>query len=84
MAQTRLGALKTAANRASIPFDEYMKHIEKGEKWCYKCKSWKPLDGFGIDISRGDGRGALCLDCRRVKVRKNMKGRPSPFKGNTV
>lgn len=52
-----------------------------GQFKCTKCKELRPVDDFGKDKSRNDGRARTCCHCRRVKVRKCWKGRVSTFKG---
>lgn len=70
---SKLGVLKIAAKRIGIEFDEYMSNLENGLKWCHQCKAWKSKFRFGGDVTRGDGLGAACLECRRVRVRKRRK-----------
>lgn len=54
-----------------------------GQFKCTKCKDLRPVEDFGKDKSRNDGRARTCCHCRRVKVRKCWKGRVSTFKGLT-
>lgn len=82
MAQTKLGAMKSAALRAGYSLEEYAAQIERGLKWCYKCRTWQARDTFNVDNSRGDGRTSQCPSCRHVKERKSTKGRVSTFKGH--
>ena len=83
MAQTREGAIKTAANHIGITTYQYLANIQAELKRCRKCKKWLPISLFGKDISRGDGLKTVCSSkgCGRVVQRKNTKGYPSPFKG---
>lgn len=67
MAQTKIGAMKSAAKKKGIPFEEYKKRIDSGQKHCMVCRVWKPREGFDIDRSRGDGRTSACIECRRVE-----------------
>lgn len=76
-----IGIQKIAAQRIGISYDSYLEKIEKGLKWCIGCKTWKGVNEFSIDNSRGDGRNARCYTCRRVKIKKTTKGRPSPLRG---
>lgn len=78
---TKSGAQKIASKHLGITLEQYRDRLANGEKWCSRCKSWKPLVEFGLDRTRGDGLDASCFACRRVKVRINIKGRPSAFKG---
>lgn len=44
-------------------------------KRCYACKETKPLEAFGSDKSRGDGRELRCLACKRAKDRDGVRVR---------
>lgn len=67
----RIGITKVAAKKIGISYEDYIKKINEGLKWCTSCKQWKPREFFGIDKSRGDGLRAPCFDCSRVKYRKS-------------
>lgn len=82
MAQTPRGAMLTAANKIGMTIDEYRLKIESGLRRCTRCKEWKEVSSFGKDRSRHDGIDRKCFDCKRVKERKNTKGRVSTFKGH--
>lgn len=42
-------------------------------KWCYQCRTDKPLGEFGKDKSRSDGYCAVCKVCRvEMKVRRRQ------------
>lgn len=73
---SREGALKVAAGKIGIPIEQYKKNIADGLKWCYKCRTWRQRSQFDVDKSRGDGRTAACIECRRVKIRKKRIGFP--------
>lgn len=83
MAQTKEGAIKRAANKIGVTFEQYLDKQSQGLKWCFKCSSWQKLINFNTDKSRFDGLTAQCVSCRRVKNRKVTKGRISYFKGKT-
>ncbi len=82
MAQTREGAVKSAAGKLGISVEEYTRRRDAGERHCWKCKAWKlaaqfpPADG----PRRVSGK---CHECKRVKVRKVRQG-PSPLKGRRM
>ncbi len=86
MAQTALGARKSAAARQGISVDEYARRQAEGLKWCTQCKSWHALDAFGFDAHRSDGLTASCRASRhqatpRDRWRPNINpatGRPGP------
>ena len=63
MAKTKIGSLKIAAKKIGINFEEYMKNIEGGLKWCTKCKKWQQIENFVKDKSRYDGLKAICITC---------------------
>ena len=81
MAQTTAGALKIAAKKAGLSFDEYSACLAAGQRRCTKCKTWKAVSEFGRDRTRYDGVDRSCFACRRVTERKSTKGRVSTFKG---
>ena len=81
MAQTKLGAMKLAARKAGLTFEQFKSLVDSGQKRCTRCKAWKLVSEFGKDRTRGDGIDSSCFICRRVKVRVNRKGLPSSFKG---
>jgi 5-methylcytosine-specific restriction endonuclease McrA len=83
VAQTRVGAIKIFCNRIGITTDFYYSQLDKGLKWCTKCKEWRNLEDYTTDNSRYDKKRSTCNFCVRVKVKKSLKGRPSPMKGKT-
>ncbi len=70
---SKIGVLKIAAGRLGISYEEYLSKRAKGFKHCGLCRQWKQMERFDIDRSRGDGLASACIDCRRVKVRKQRK-----------
>lgn len=83
MAQTPEGVPKQRAKMLGISLEELLEKEAQNLRRCTKCKQWKPTDNFGKDKTRGDGINPTCLECKRVKERKVVKGRPSHFKGKT-
>lgn len=79
MAQTRVGARKTAAKKAGVSVGEYQRRAERGEKWCTLCRRWHPRDAFTSDASRFDGLSPSCAraqgEWRRARYR--AKARPT-------
>jgi hypothetical protein len=63
------GVQKIAARRIGVPLEAYLARIEAAEKWCDRCKTWRPIGAFGEDRTRGDGRDAKCKECRRSLYR---------------
>jgi hypothetical protein len=60
---SREGVLKVAAKRLGISLEDYLAHLEKGEKWCRKCSQWKSRDDFAADRHRSDQHQAVCRKC---------------------
>jgi len=63
MAQTKEGALKTAAKKIGITVAEYLALVDDGKKHCTKCKQWKRWAEFATDRSRYDDLAARCRLC---------------------
>ena len=70
MAQTHEGAMKVLAEKAGESLCSLLAKVASGQKWCWRCKSWKKLEDFDADRSRYDGKCSQCIPCRRVKVRR--------------
>lgn len=83
MTQTPIGARRVLAAKLGISLDDLLLKMAAGEKWCWKCREWKPIGQFNADRTRYDGRSSTCQACSRVKVRVCTKGRVSTFKGRT-
>lgn len=81
MAITEIGSLKIAAMKTGVSLEQYMALKTGGLKYCSMGKHWTPVEMFGLDASRYDGRSSRCFDCSHVKVRINTKGRTSPMRG---
>ena len=54
------------AKRVGVPFDEYMKHVDKGLKFCVYHQRWEPLDHFTPDRWRSDGHKNSCRPAMRT------------------
>lgn len=80
MAQTKDGAIRCSARKLGISVEDYTLKSQT-EKRCTKCKEWQPKTNYGVDNSRWDKLKSKCYSCVRVKVKKDMKGRVSSFKG---
>lgn len=78
MAQTKEGAIKTAAKAAGLSVYEYLDFIAHGLKKCSFCKRWLSIDDFNSDKSRGDGKATGCKNCKRALWR--IKDMESPQK----
>lgn len=81
MAQTREGAIAVAAKKAGVSFQEYISLVERGQKWCTKCKAWHHKSDFGKDHTRFDGLAACCLDGRKRMRRASYVPKARPAAG---
>lgn len=64
MSQTHSGAMKIVAKRAGVTLDEFTRSVNSGQKWCWRCREWKPIAEYCADRSRYDGRCSQCKACR--------------------
>lgn len=51
MAQNHQGAMKTAAQSAGLPIEEYLNRLESGLRICGKCREWKKREFYCKDRS---------------------------------
>jgi ribosomal protein L34E len=66
---SKLGSIRNAAKKLNISYEEYLAKLNSGLKWCFKCQSWKSLNEFTKDTTRGDGYESRCFKCRSVQQR---------------
>mgnify|MGYP001614587906 CR=1 FL=1 len=64
------GCMTTAARRINVELAEYVHRVVSDEKWCIGCKAWHPIDDFGSDASRTDGRAACCRTSKNRRARE--------------
>ena len=69
MTGTSRGVLLTASRRIGIEVAEYCWRLSHDEKWCVGCRRWHPIDAFGPDVTRGDGRASTCRDMKNQRQR---------------
>ncbi len=62
------GILKIAAQRLGMTREAYLGRIQSGEKWCYRCRRWKPNTEYYADKTRGDNRKANCRGCDYIRT----------------
>jgi len=70
MSGTPWGAAQSAADRLGITLEEYIQRVEGGEKWCVGCRAWQPVDDFGPDSTRSDGRQHTCRAGRVARSKR--------------
>lgn len=70
------GVLTATARRLGLSPVDYAHHLVSDEKWCVGCKAFHPIDAFGQDVSRSDGRATICPTARsqRARARYVRKG----------
>lgn len=66
--------MKVLAAKIGISVEELHNRVSSGQKWCYKCSTWKSVGDFALDKSRYDGYTATCRSCR------NRRTTPGPGK----
>lgn len=55
---------KVAATRIGVTVEEYLRRRTNGEKWCPKCRAWRP----------DDVNHSYCRDCKRTYEREAYGG----------
>jgi hypothetical protein len=73
VAGTAIGARRRQAATAGVTLAEFERRVDGGEKWCWRCHAWHPVEVFGIDASRSDGRDPACLESKCAAARANHK-----------
>jgi len=66
MAQTKQGAIITAAKKAGISVEDYIERTSNGIKKCTICRQWKDIKEFTRDRTRYDGLSKRCKCCSRA------------------
>jgi len=71
---------RVAARRAGVSVGEYRQRVEQGQKYCWRCRSWRARSDYGVDRSRWDGLSAICTPCRRpLKQLKLINETPAEY-----
>ena|SRR3990167_4822704 len=81
MAQTREGAIISAAKKSGISAVEYVRRSNAGRKWCVLCRKWHQRKDFGKDKTRWDGLFPSCFTSRSEFSRSRYIPRPRPRPG---
>ncbi len=76
MAGTTDGGIKSIVKKMGMTYEGYISQVNKGLKWCTRCKQWLPRDSFGNDKTRTDGLDSTCFACRRVKIKRQRQYHP--------
>ena len=63
-------SLRGAATRAGLGPNEYLDRLNKGLRYCWRCKEWHHATAFGLDSSRPDGVRRDCRESRNATARK--------------
>lgn len=56
------------ARKAGVSVEELRQRQATKQKWCHRCKQWRPHRAFTRDRTRYDGLYARCADCRSTRV----------------
>lgn len=64
MALTQVGALKIAAGKAGMTYQDYVRRTAEGEHWCTFHRQFHPVQAFGKDGSRASGLETKCKTAR--------------------
>jgi hypothetical protein len=70
-----LGRHKSAARQLGLTLEEYERHIEADEAWCYQCRRWRHVARFRRRSSLSANVHAQCDDCHRTYMRTYMRRR---------
>lgn len=68
------GAIRGAATKIGVSFDEWERRRANGERWCYCCRQWLPIANFGVDRSRGLRVTSACKQCVSYKATASRYG----------
>ena len=60
---------KRGATALGISLDEYVAHIQQGEKWCSLHQLWQPVEDFGNNRAARDGLSGSCRASWRDRIR---------------
>jgi hypothetical protein len=63
------------AKKLGIAPEEYERHRQAGEKWCWRCAEWRPLSEFHKHAGTNDGHATVCRDCKRTINRDQLPNR---------
>lgn len=58
------------ATRLSITLTEYEARIAAGERWCYACSDWHPIEQMRLRSSKREGVDNICKQqsARRARI----------------
>lgn len=55
-----------------------------GDKLCYRCKLWKPLEEFYVKSSTKDGRQGHCKECQKLYNKKHYKDNKAKYLARAI
>jgi hypothetical protein len=58
-----LGSYKSAAKKTGCSLEQWMSSRRAGNKWCFRCKTWRSVSMFSLDRSRRGGLTSSCKPC---------------------
>lgn len=67
-----LTAYRQGATKLGISLEEYVGHVQLGERWCSGHRVWEDVELFGPHARRRDGLNSECREWSREKARRNM------------
>jgi hypothetical protein len=76
---TRIGAIKCAAKRCGITYEDYLRNLEAGLARCFYCNTWLSLDSFQKTTIRANSCSSMCKACKKIWD-QTPKGRFSTYK----
>jgi hypothetical protein len=69
-----LSAEKSAATKTGLSLEEWRSRRQSGQRHCFRCRTWHPLDSFSVDKSRAQGRTASCKRCSNLATKASRYG----------
>lgn len=76
----KLGAMKRIAGRAGLDLETFADRLQRGEKYCWRCRALHSRAAFNIDETRSDGLDPACRASRSADQRARYQARPRKSK----
>jgi len=74
----RTGEPLSSSKRLAVA-EERKEKLSEGYKWCNRCSTYKPLEGFYRDSARATGRATYCKPCANSIKDEYRKKRARPL-----